>query len=368
MGQFPCITIRGADPYQRGLQYGLQAKEWIHRGVEGYQRHFAKTISQPWEAILDKSHAYLPLLERDFPEELAEAKGIAEGSETRLDVILALNCRYEILKLKKQPQECTTGAVLPQVTQDGKTFLMQNWDYRPWVEDHAVILDIDNEQGTRIVGITEAGQLLRNGMSSYGIGLCANNLTSTFDTGEVGAPVTFVRRKALNCKSFQAARQVIEQSRRGVSCNFMLASSEGLASDLEATPGGIFAVQPEGGIVTHANHMVAGAAYCTNHGSKFRDRVLRARLLQFSGKLELKTIRDCLTDHEQKTDWPQYYPESDCREAVCSHVPLGDYDPDRVWKTIASSIYDLTGKIAYFCKGCPCEGEYVAYSLGGEAV
>ncbi|MFQ7452443.1 MAG: hypothetical protein ACLRNQ_14775 [Flavonifractor plautii] len=52
------------------------------------------------------------------------------------------------------------------------------------------------------MGVTEAGQLVRNGMNSWGAGLCANNLTSVFDTGDVGAPVTFVRRKALNSRSF----------------------------------------------------------------------------------------------------------------------------------------------------------------------
>ena len=70
--------------------------------------------------------------------------------------------------------------------------------------------------------------------------------------------------------------------------------------DLEATPGGVFELTPENGIVTHANHMVAGAKYCTNHGSKFRDAVLRRRLMERRGDLDLETLRSCLTDHEMK--------------------------------------------------------------------
>lgn len=50
-------------------------------------------------------------------------------------------------------------------------------------------------------------------------------------------------------------------------------------------------------------------------------------------------------------------------EAVCSHVPHGDYDEDKVWKTISSSVYDLNGKTAYICKGCPCEGTYISYKV-----
>ncbi len=98
------------------------------------------------------------------------------------------------------------------------TFLIQNWDYRPWVEHHAVVVSIDDEKGTHIVGVTEAGQLVRNGMNSWGAGLCANNLTSVFDTGDVGAPVTFVRRKALNSRSFSQLCSIVRSSRRGVSC------------------------------------------------------------------------------------------------------------------------------------------------------
>ena len=365
MGEFMCINIRSADPFERGAQYGAQARDLIRLGIQGYQRHFAKTLSASWEEILERSRLYLELLERDFPAELAEARGIAAGSGVDLDAIMALNCRYEILKLKNLPQEkeCTSAAVLPEAARGGGTFLIKNWDYRPWVEDHVVIVDIDDLSGTRVVGLTEAGQLIRDGMNSHGVSVCGNNLTSVFDTGEVGAPVTFVRRKALSCRNFAQAYDVVKNSPRGVSCNILVASAEGRAVDLEATPGGVFELEPERGIVTHANHMVAGAEYCTNHGSKFRDAVLRRRLLARYGELDLETLRDSLTDHEMKPGWPTRYPESDCLEAVCSHVPYGDIDVDKVWKTIASSIYALDSRTAYICKGCPCQGQFTAYSL-----
>lgn len=359
---FKCISINSADPYTRGIQYGEQAKELIYRGIEGYQRHFSKTMQMDWNSITTKSSLYLDLLERDFLDELEEARGIADGSGTKLEEILALNCRYEILKHKAQ--ECTTGVVLPAASADGQsTYLMQNWDYRPWVERHAVVVSIDNGTGLHIVGVTEAGQLVRNGMNNFGIGLCANNLTSVFDTGEVGAPVTFVRRKALNSRSFEEVCENVRNNKRGVSCNFMLASAEGVGVDLEATPGGVFKVFPENNIVTHANHMVAGHAFCTNQGTKFRDEVLRRRLEKCSGQLDIYRIQQCLKDHETFPGAPDTYPEGNCIEAVCSHVPHGDYDEDKVWKTISSSVYDLNGKTAYICKGCPCEGTYISYKV-----
>lgn len=363
MEQFLMVTVKSPDPFERGRQYGSQAGELIQNGIAGYRRHFQSLLGKSWEDITKKSGYYLPLLERDFPQELEEAQGIAAGSGVTLEEILALNCRYEILKLKKLPaMECTTAALLPEAT-GGPVYLVQNWDYRPWVKEHSVVISLDDCQGTRILGITEAGQLLRNGMNDHGVGVCANNLTSTYDTGEVGAPVTFLRRRALSQKSFDAARQVICGAKVGVSCNYLAASARGEAQDLEVTPGGVFRVDPEGGILTHANHMVAGAAACTNKGKKFRDKILRALLEARRGSIDLPYIQGCMSSHQTVPGLPVTFPEADSIEAVCTHVPQGEYDPDRVWQTIASAVYDLTNGVAHICKGNPCHGEYITYRL-----
>ena len=358
--QFLCVKLRGSDPFARGVQYGQQAEALIRRAIEGYHRQFQKSVGQSWDAVVKRSHYYTDFVNEHYPEEFQEMLGIAEGSGVAVDEIMALNCRYEILKLKLQ--ECTTGAILKEAS-GGKVYLLQNWDYRPWVERHAVIVDIDDLQGTHIIGVTEAGQLVRNGMNNHGIGLCANNLTSIYDSGDIGAPVTFVQRKALNSRCFQEMVDTVTSAKRGVSCNFMLASAENKAVDLETTPQKIYQVQPENGIVTHANHMIAGAAACTNQGTKFRDGVLRRLLQQGNGTLSFSDIREALCNHERFPGAGDTYPESNCIEAVCSHVPHGEYDECKVWKTIASSIYDLTDGVAYICKGCPCENEYQPFPL-----
>ena len=73
MDTFQLITIKSSDPFIRGLQYGQQAEALIHLGIEGYQRHFSKTLDLTWKDITEKSRLYLDLLEREFPEELEEA-------------------------------------------------------------------------------------------------------------------------------------------------------------------------------------------------------------------------------------------------------------------------------------------------------
>lgn len=359
MNQFLLVKMSGAEPYERGVQYGQQAVREIMDGIRGYERHFGRSVGMTWEQIRENSERYIPLLEADCPDELAEARGIADGAKVDFKDIMALNCRYEILKLPLK--ECTSVSVLPEATGTGRTYLAQNWDYRPWVMENSVIVLTDNGRGTRILGITEGGQLVRNGMNNHGVGICANNLTSTSDDGAgIGVPVTFLRRKALNARSFQEADATISGGKRAVSCNYMLASSNGHSIDLETTPAEVFRLEPREGVLTHANHMVAGVAVCTNKGTKFRDVVLRRRIMERHGSIGIPYIMECLKDHERA---PGSFTGSEALEAVCTHAPAESYDPDEAWQTIASVVYDLGGGCAYICKGTPCTGAYVKYDL-----
>lgn len=59
-----------------------------------------------------------------------EIEGIAEGSGSKLEEILALNTRYELLfsQVKFAPDGCTALAALPDATTTGNTLLAKNWD------------------------------------------------------------------------------------------------------------------------------------------------------------------------------------------------------------------------------------------------
>ena len=358
--RFLLVKINSDDAHERGVQYGRQAEQLIHRGIANYKKHFAsKGLS--WNEISARSGQYIPLLERKCPQELEEARGIAEGASVSLEDVMALNCRYELLKDK--PKECTSASVLEEATGCDKVYLAQNWDYRTWVMDNAVIIHIDDGCGTKILGLSEAGQLVRNGFNNHGVGICANNLTSTLDGGEPGIPVTFLRRKLLNSQNFSDAAEIIEHGERSVSCNYMLASAENIAADFEAAPGRVFRLDPERGVVTHANHFVVGAEFCTNRDHQFRDKVLRRLLLEQYGHIDISHIMHSLRNHETFPGAADTFPEADCIEAVCTHLPKGNPDFNSVWQTIASVVYDLKAGDAYICKGNPCCGEYFKYSL-----
>ena len=102
---------------------------------------------------------------------------------------------------------------------DGKMYLIKNWDYRVGIMDHILILHITQPDGTRIMGLTEAGQVLRSGVNTHGIGLVSNNLQSIYDSWNVGIPTVFARRQIMKFHTLKEAADYTRSFPRAVSCN-----------------------------------------------------------------------------------------------------------------------------------------------------
>jgi len=350
MMPFQFVHVKADTPYELGLQYGMQARSKIHAGVRVYQDYFAKTSDKSWEEIKQYAMAFVPVIQEAMPQVLEEAKGIAAGAQIPFEELMILNCRYEITKFPRTP-ECTTAVVLPEASGDHGTYLIKNWDYKQAVIPNVVILHIEQADGTRIIGLTEAGQMLREGFNSHGIGLCNNMLQSVYDDWDVGIPVTFLRRQVLSCDSFDRARELLIHARRSVSNNMMLAGADGCAVDIEAYPGDVNMLAPNQGILTHANHFVMHQQIDSRIGPKNRDTRLEFLLKQRLGQIDVPFIMECMKDHE-------YYPES-----ICAHNANIPGCESKDFMTVASLIIDFSEETAWICAGPPCEGEYIPYRL-----
>lgn len=349
MRKFQLIEVKADTPYERGFQYGEQARDKIISGIEDYKVLFSETSDMSWEEIKNHALKYIYLSEKLVPDVMDEARGISAGSRADIADIMVLNTRYEITKFPKQ-NECTSFSVLPQASMGKRTYLGQNWDYRAGILDNIVIVHIEEPDGTRIFGLAEAGQVIRNGFNSHGIGLCANNLQSIYDTWGIGIPVTFLRREVLSSKIFDEAYDLLVKAPRTVSCNFMLASADGKAVDLEIYPRGANIIQPVEGIITHANHFTVKPEIHAKEFSPRGDRLYKL-LKERQGRIDINHIKNCLCDHEN-------YPQTLCRHPSEVDIRLGLREI-----TVAGVIYDFENNTAYVCAGPPCEGEFVAYRL-----
>ncbi|MCD8053611.1 MAG: C45 family peptidase [Lachnospiraceae bacterium] len=350
MSEFRVIRIEGDTPYDRGFQYGQEAREEIFKCIRTYQEYFIAARCMPWEEALIYTDQFAAYLEKDFGRELEEVRGIADGAGVSFREIMLLNCRYEFQHFPVK-NECTAFVLLREANVDHHVYLGQNWDNRPYMLPHTIILHITEEDGTRIMGMTEAGQLIRNGFNSYGVGLCANSLTSTRDREGLGVPANFMRRHMLSMHSLDEMVAGLINSRRTVSNNYCMASSENRAVDVEAVPEAPWILLPEKNLLTHANHLIVQKELEASQGSKFRGELLYSLLDQKNGQITVDYLKECLKNHEN-------YPDS-----LCAHAPEGETDLKKLWQTNASIIYDLDTLEMDICYGPPCQGTYKKYSL-----
>lgn len=347
MKEFRLIKISADTPFQRGMQYGEQAVSEIHTCISTYRDRFLATRSLGWKTVREMSMAHLPCIEAMMPDMLEEAKGIAQGAGVDLEDIMVLNCRYEILHFPN-PKECTAFALKREATADGKVYVGQNWDQRCNLLEHTLLLDITEEEtGNRIFGMTEAGQLIRNGMNTRGVAQCSNSLHSVLDDNGVGIPSNFVRRKLLTMGSIREMVDLIRAAQRSVSVNYCLGSRENLVADVEAVPGHTVRLDGREGILTHANNLLVNQDMDTFRDERFRGERLMDLLALRRGKIDLAYIQNCLRDHYGHPG------------GICSHPSA----KNKQWQTNASIIYSLDDGKAWICYGPPCQGEYKEYQL-----
>lgn len=354
---FQVVHIDGKTSFERGRQHGEAARSTIEKGIQRYQERFETRDHVSWRAVQEKAMRFVPFLEKDYADLLDEIRGIAAGSGMDFEDMMVLNTRYELLKFPIQ--ECTTFSLMPEVTADHHTYQGMNWDNVGWMRDSSILLHVEEPNGMKYICMTEAGQLIRHGFNNYGIGICTNNLLSTGDRDEVGVPTNFMRRRVLTSRTLEEATESIRKSPRAISCNLMVASSIGDATDFEVNPVHSIEIKPNAGIMTHANHFTVDRKICREQGGKFRDVRLYSLLEREKGAIDLAYIQKCLTDH--------YKADPTSHEAICKHTPkegesIG-INPIEASVTIASQIYDLTTGTAYICYGNPCGGNYVKYEL-----
>lgn len=349
MKEFRFIKVSADTPLERGVQYGRQAAAEIATCVETYRNRFYSGRSLSWEKVRALAMDHLPYIQALMPDILEEARGVAQGAGVDFEDIMVLNCRYEILHYPCQKGECTAFALTREATADGKLYVGQNWDQRPSLMQHSLVLDITEEEtGSRIIGVTEAGQLIRNGMNTtLGVAQCANSLHSSLDTTGAGVPSNFLRRKVLTLGSMEEMVSLLRSAKRTVSNNFCIGTRENLVADIEAVPDLAVRLDPVGGILTHANNLLVNSDLDTYRNERFRGDRLYQLLSLERGKITLDYLKQCLRDHYGHP------------EGICSHIT----EQNRTWQTIASIIYGLDDNKAWICCGNPCENEYKEYSL-----
>ncbi|MGZ8579120.1 MAG: C45 family autoproteolytic acyltransferase/hydrolase [Actinomycetota bacterium] len=370
MKPFPHIRVSGG-PRERGQAYGEQARERIALSVSAYEEVFRAYAGWDWAQVRREAERYLSPITAFDARYAEEMRGIAEGAGVDLGDVLSINVRTEVMFAAKaraaaasadapRQGECSAFAVLPAASADGHTLLGQNWDWLLHCFDTVVVLEAEQDEGPNFVSVVEAGLLAKTGMNSSGIGVATNALVTQDDCGEPGIPYHVVLRAFMDCETISDALAVAQRGVRSSSANYLLAHHDGIAVNMETTPGDfsrIFLLFPESGVLLHTNHFRSSAfdrkdvSLWVMPDSPFRLERMRSELSAAGRPLSLDTFRTLLADHAN-------YPSG-----VCCHPDQRMAVHDR-GATVASILMDLDARGVWVADGHPCTVPYRKLDLG----
>ena len=354
----------------RGEQIGAAAANEVRATVEGYREVFAAYADLSWADARGMAQRYLDPIRRAGAGYLEEMAGIAAGAGLEFDDILAINCRTEIMfsglarkvlagEAVAPPRECTAFAVTPPRAEDGATYLAQNWDWLEFSERTLVCIGAEQENAPDYLTVVEAGLLAKAGMNDAGIGVVTTALVSSADRGAPGLPYHVALRAMLDARTLDDARNVVTTQDRASSANYLVASADGTALNLECLPGdaaGACVTEPVDGWISHANHFVRedrheGDIVAQRSTDTFVRQHCVDRSLRALPTVSLEDAMDALRGHEN-------YPQS-----VCMHLPQEERRPLEDSMTVFSIVMDVSRGRAWLAVGTPCTSPFMEVSL-----
>jgi isopenicillin-N N-acyltransferase-like protein len=358
----PRIRVEGTH-YERGLQYGAQARAQVHLSVQAYQRVFAHYAGWDWPRVRRAAAAFEAPIADFRPAYLDEMRGIADGAGLDLADVLAINVRTEVMfaakarqaplaaRARKLPAECSAFAIVaapgasPQAT-----LLGQNWDWLLHSAQTLIVLEARPDDGPDFVTVVEAGLLAKAGLNAAGLGLVTNALVTDADTGVPGLPYHVLLRAVLDCATVTEALEVLQAAMRSSSANYLIAHASGAALDVEAAPGDftrLYPQFPDHGLLLHTNHFLSPHLHPVDVSlwAMPSSAVRLQRLRAAQAPATLDDFRALLADH---ADFPH---------SICSHPDPDDHPLER-GATIASILMDLNARRLWLAPGCPCQAPY----------
>ena len=368
---FPHVRVSGG-PRERGRSYGEQARDRISTSIDAYEQVFRAYAGWSWEEVRREAAGYQAPIAAFDERYVEEMRGIAEGAGVDLEDILGINVRTEVMFAAKaraaeragapgasrgsgpRQGECTAFAVVPEASASGHTLIGQNWDWLLHCFDTVVVLEAEQDDGPNFVSVVEAGLLAKTGMNSSGLGVATNALVTDDDRGEPAIPYHVLLRAFMDCETISDALSIAQKAPRSSSANYLLAHRDGMAVDIEGTPGDfsrLFLLFPEDGVLAHTNHFRSPSfdrkdvSMWVMPDSPFRLERLRTAIDRTLPGLTLDTFREVLADH---ANFPS---------GVCCHPDerMDRYDQG---STVASVLMDLDDARIWVADGRPCTAPF----------
>lgn len=344
--------------YEIGHQLGTQCKDLAMK-LKDEAREFLQQSNTTLKKAVASSEKYIPYVEKFYPEHLDELRGYADATGIEFEEAFAwIHSWFFAIQMSRG---CTDIAVNCDLTIDGNVYSAHNEDAEPEWEEYVVIVRVDPDDAPSFIGVSYGGLFVDYGVNEMGISISGNGLFPN-DT-RIGIPKFFPLRKVLASKTIGAAMIASTPPLRANSFNNVICDENGEMYSMEGSATDFAVFYAEDGYLVHTNHYLSPEmkkyeSYfdTSNDRSPIKPNTIirqnRAKRLikQELGSISVDTLKRILSDHVN-------YPRS-----ICRHDEDWNPSEDR-WKTLWSGIIDVSNHAILFCKGNPCEGEYVTYKL-----
>lgn len=362
--RYPRYRVTGS-ARERSEQYGRIARAEIERTRSGYERAFAaKGVT--WEDAVAYALGFVPAIEQHFPELATELRGIAAGSGLPFSDVVAMNCRTEILWRAAVTKagalaplahgECSSFALEPDRTTDGRALVGQNWDWLDVLADGVIVLEVERPTGPNFVTVVEAGLLAKTTMNANGVAVGINTIVCSLDGGTVGVPFHVLVRAAADAAHVFDIVEMLATVPRASSGNYIVATADGAVLNIETAPGDARTVHPiasDHGAVIHTNHFVRtptgghDLAPSSMPDSFVRYGRLHRTIVEYPGKLGIPELQAALADH------------ADAPSSICCH-PDQRVDRSEQWATLVATVMDPATRTLHLAEGMPCTAPWRA--------
>ncbi len=375
--RYPFVSVRGSN-YEMGRQIGEERRESIQAMRSEVMANlidarvpFGTGLSE--DELFEEIENYVRMLETAAPDVADELRGMSKGANITLKDAYLMQVPFAGCGLlmssrgwrdpAKSLEEyfagttggCTTFSVTPEATADDKVFIGQTCDFYPNYKEHWIVLEKIPTDGPAMLNATPSGILTwGNGLNSAGLGLEYNLLG--YPDAKYGLSPLVVGRMILNQTTFEDAVQTALHADRGTAWNWMIADDQGNARDLEVTATDHEELEPQDGILTHANCYMSDRFAREDLSvqllpdSHLRTNRMRQLLAQRKGSIDVDYIKSCYEDHLG-------YPASICRHPVPG-VPMNENIDSNIL-----IISDLKERKLYACPGPICEHGLVEYQF-----
>ncbi len=365
------LTVIAGKPRDRGKIYGRKFKDSIRDFLDKeIVQGCAATTSR--DELLRYASQCTKAIQEYSPVIVEELEGMAEGAGLKLEEMVLLTLHEETAghrggTLPVVTHHCTALAAAPPDTNDGRTYVGQNWDWGHHVYGLSSMLLWKRPEGPSVLAYAYPGLWIGAGLNSAGIAL-----TWTWGDGmgikgpRVGIPSYVLIAQMLYQDTLAAALKEAERARHAGWFAFVLGDAKGNLATVEGTPEKLVIQRPRG-------HTARASYACREILGGAPDQPLKLHpwcqrmsdlLASGKGKLDPPMIKRFLGDHKALGDQ---------KSTICKHPPGFKGDDGVVDEsdgyggyTLDSMLFDCTKLEAHVSRGPGCSGRWTTFRCGDE--